>query len=128
MKSKKPYFGGTGATLDKLANILKRVNIDGTNYKIENWFKEIEVFESLELDSSVWIPYGGTQSYGKFKRIEWDRFNFCDSGICTTETEDWFYYQPYLVVEHGGYEYFVYEYSFYEQNKVSERIKKLSKI
>lgn len=116
MQTKKPYFGGTGATLEKFCIIHQKIGVDGTNYKSENWFKEISVFESLKPGDKVWIPYGGTQKYGKFKRIEWATRQFKHYGYCTPETQDWWYYEPYLIVEYNGNEYYVYEYSFYCEN------------
>lgn len=108
----KEYFGGTNITLEKLVELMPTINVDGTTYKLENWFKECEVFEKLITGKSkVWIPYGGAEYYGTLKEVVWVKYNF-SAYYDGDEYKDWWVYEPYLIVD----EYFVYEVSFYKRN------------
>lgn len=124
----KPFFGGTGATLEKLKSILKTINVDGTTYKIENWLKEVEVIAGLILNKDkIWIPYGGAEFYGTLKEVVWDKYKFKGYGISTRfpETIDWWCYEPHMIVTGPNeVDYYVYEYTFYKEikNKVRDAI------
>lgn len=124
------YFGGTNVTIDKLSAALNgSINIDGTRYTISDWLKELDTFSKLIPGvSKIWIPYGSVEAFGILKSIEWSKFNFKGLGISTNENRDWWIYEPHLVVTLNGDEYFVYEYSIYKENLITERNKKLSKI
>lgn len=119
MKDYSNYMGGTNISLERLKELGVTASIDGTTYPIENWFKEIEIFESLEIGKSkVFVPYGGTEKHGTLVGIEWDKHIFKDYNH-TDETEDWWFFEPVLLVKVEGKEgnFFVYEYSYYEENK-----------
>ena len=123
----KPYFGGTGISLEKLCKILPNWNIDGTRYKMEDWLAECAVLETLiEGKSEIWIPYGSAERFGILRRVVWDKINFKGYGFSTEETEDWWFYEPYMEVEYYKEGdtienpencYYVYEYTFYKKQK-----------
>ncbi len=120
------YMGGTNISLDGLVSIWGSLNVDGASYPMVEWFKEIEVFETLIPDESkVFIPYGGCEKHGIFKRIEWNRIKIKNYSMCTEQTEDWWFFEPHLVVELDGVEWFVYEYSAYEENQEVIHINKI---
>lgn len=117
-------FGGTNITLERIENILDTWSMDGTKMKIKNYFKEIDLFRMLIPGiSKVWVPYGGAECYGILDEIQWKKVNFNAYSFCTEETKDWWFYEPILKVSvHGteGGPYYVYEYSFYEENLIPE--------
>lgn len=114
------YMGGTNISLQGLKKCFPMVNVDGSRIGIEEWFKEIEIFETLIPNTSkVYIPYGGVEKHGTFLRIEWEKFEITQYIETTEENEDWWFYRPVLIVEYGVLsktEYIIYEYSFYEEN------------
>ena len=111
-------FGGTGITRDKLIGLVGSWNVDGTQYQLDNWLDEVDLFRRLVPGvSKVWIPYGGAECYGMLERIEWDKVKIKNYSFATEETKDWWFYTPTLIVKDDeGAEWYVYEYSFYEQN------------
>lgn len=125
MKDYSNYMGGTNISLEKLKELGTIAYIDGTSYPIEEWFEELKVFDSIEIGKvKVYIPYGGCEKHGVLKRIEWDKYSFKHYEH-TPETEDWWYLIPTLVVELDGVEWFVYEYSYYEENEEIIHINKI---
>ena len=117
--SKAPYYGGTGITEEKLISKLETCYVSGTHYPVKTWLKECAVIESLTPGvSKVWIPYGGTEKHGTLKEIEWNKVQIKGYLKPDDEGQDWWYYEPILVVvaPDNGYEYFVYEYSAYFEN------------
>lgn len=126
----KPYFGGTGITLGKLKAIMPTHGIDGTQYKIENWLKECELFDNLKPGAKVWVPYGGAQEFGVLKEVVWkQRFNFKHyTAYNTEETKDWYIEEPYLLVELNGLTYHVYEISFYKKWKRKTQLNHIDRV
>ena len=119
------YMGGTNISLERLIELEITAFVDGSKYPIKNWMEELEIFDSLEVGKSkVYIPYGGMEKHGILKRIEWNKHTFKDYNH-TDETEDWWYFEPTLVVEIDGNEWFVYEYSMYEENEEVIHINKI---
>jgi hypothetical protein len=128
----KPYFFGTGITLEKLCQICRTRNIDGTTYKTEEWLAEVDVMANLKIGDPVWIPYGGAEVYGTLKEVVWNKYEF-KHYIDTTgrlhgypiEALDWWFYEPHMKVDitiDGEYRcYYVYEYTFYKEQKHKER-------
>lgn len=120
MENYSNYMGGTNISLEGLKKYFPMVNIDGTRMAIDDWFKEIKVFETLIPNvSKVYIPYGNVEKHGTFIRIEWDKFELKDYLDVNEENEDWWFFKPVLIVEYGALtknEYYIYEYSFYEEN------------
>jgi hypothetical protein len=117
MKDYSNYMGGTNISLERLIELDVTTFVDGSHYPIKNWMEELEIFDSLEIGKSkVFIPYGGVEKHGILKRIEWNKHTFKHYNH-TDETEDWWYFEPNLVVEYEGNEWFVYEYSMYEENE-----------
>jgi hypothetical protein len=105
------YFGGTGITLEKLKQVMPTINVDGTTYKLEDWFKECDIFKKLTPGKSkVWVPYGGAEYYDTLKEVVWCKYNF-KHYFEQDEYKDWWIYIPYLIVG----DYYVYEVSFYKK-------------
>ena len=113
--NKKQYFGGTGITLEKLKKICPTINVDGTTYKIEEWLKECEVFDTLIVNKSkIWVPYSGAEEYGVLRKITRNirSFSFFSP---KEELKDWWVSEPYLEVELNGLNWYVYEVSIYKK-------------
>ncbi len=121
------FMGGTNISFEGLNKYYDTFSMDGTNMKLKDYFNELEVFDSLVPDvSKVFVPYGGeTSKHGILKRVVWDKHNVCDYGYANEENEDWWFFDPYLVVEFNGSEYNVYEYSYYDENKEVIHINKI---
>lgn len=126
MKDYSNYMGGTNISLERLIELDVTAFVDGSHYPIKNWMEELEIFDSLEIGKSkVFIPYGGVEKHGILKRIEWNRHTFKHYNH-TDETEDWWYFEPHLVVEYEGNEWFVYEYSMYDENEEVVHINRIT--
>lgn len=119
MKDFSNYMGGTNISFEGLKKYYPTFHMDGTNMELEDYFNELVVFDSLVPDETkVFIPYGGvTNKHGIFKRVVWEKHNLCDYGDENEETDDWWFFDPYLIVELDGHEYYVYEYSYWDENK-----------
>lgn len=119
MKDYSQYMGGTNISLERLKELGTTAFVSGTSYEIEDWLEEVEIMDNLVVgDSRVYVPYGGTEKHGKLVGLEWQRHTFKDYNH-TEETEDWWYFKPILLVKVDGKEgeFFVYEYSLYEENQ-----------
>jgi hypothetical protein len=128
MKDYSNYMGGTNVSFEGLNKYYKTFSMDGTNMKLADYFNELEVFDSLVPDvSKVYIPYGGvTDKHGILKRVVWDKYHLCDYGHANEENDDWWFFEPYLIVELDGHEYNVYEYSYWDENKEVIHINKIT--
>lgn len=112
------YFGGTGVTLSKLCKVLPIWSVDGTRYKMENWIKEVKIIDSLVPGvSKIWIPYGGAEYYGTLKEVVWKKIHFEGYGFQTPESKDWWFSEPYMLVDYEDKTYYIYEYTFYKKDK-----------
>jgi hypothetical protein len=119
MKDYSNYMGGTNISFEGLNKYYDTFSMDGTNMKLADYFNELEVFDSLIPDvSKVFVPYGGvTDKHGILKRVVWDKYCLCDYGHANEENDDWWFFEPYLIVELDGSEYNIYEYSYWDENK-----------
>lgn len=119
----KSYFGGTDITLDKIKQLMPTINVDGTEYKIENWLKECEVFDKLVINKSkVWIPYDVWER-DFVKEVIWQKHNFKHYSF-PEYAEDWWVYVPYCITNSG---YYIYEITFYKNWKRKTQMKELLK-
>ncbi len=117
MKELEKYFGGTGITLEKLKKIKPKINVDGTEYRIESWLKECIKFDKLVPNKSkVWVPYN-VWNYLTVTKVVWDKYEFKNYSLATEETKDWWIAEPHCKVSHPDGEYYVYEISFYNKWK-----------
>lgn len=118
----KEYFGGTNITLDRLKEIYKKHSMDGTEVPIEKYIKELSIIDNLIAGKSkVWIPYG-VNNYGILNHVEWDKHEYKHYYI-TEETKDWWIMDVCMMVDYFNQDgsinqYCVYEYTFYNKEKV----------
>lgn len=128
MKDFSNYMGGTNISFEGLNKYYKTFSMDGTNMKLEDYFNELIVFDNLIPNvSKVFVPYGGvTDKHGILKRVEWEKHNVCDYGYANAENDDWWFFNPFLVVELDGIDYYVYEYSYWDENKEVVHINRIT--
>lgn len=123
MKDYSNYMGGTNISLEALKEIEPTAYVSGGHIPIENWLEEVAIFDTLEIGKSkVYIPYGGVEKHGILKRIDWRQEKVCSDA---EEHEDWWYFQPILIVDLDGVEWFVYEMEMYDENKEVIHVNKI---
>lgn len=124
MKDYSNYMGGTNISLEALKEIEPTAYVSGGHIPIENWLEEVAMFDSLEIGKSkVYIPYGGVEKHGILKSIDWRQEKVCSDA---EEHEDWWYFQPILIVDLDGVEWFVYEMEIYDENKEVVHINRIT--
>lgn len=124
MKDYSNYMGGTNISLEALKEIEPKAYVSGGYIPIEDWLEEVAMFDNLEIGKSkVYIPYGGVEKHGILKSIDWRQEKV---GSIAEEHEDWWYFQPTLIVDLDGVEWFVYEMEIYEENKEIVHINRIT--